>query len=522
MNRPLTAAYLLLLIIGASATQAAAAAFASPGSRLLLGPSSSTADDAPVLARVDLPTGKTLADLHIPVHAHLADASGQQYVLTIAAPSVLTAALGSPPAYLVIDRDVSSSQRYILAHADAKDSLQRARAARVPILYENGETAVLRASDVGKRRSDLLHALHFDLQQLLPRPMALTPAAAAGDDDDHEQQQQQQHSPAVQSSGASARITGGVSPSSSSINATTLKVVKTIVDRVTATDLMATIGGVVGKVKVSVGGHRYKLHTRHTASSMIKTATQYLYEQLSGLGLSNVGYHAWSSGGYTGRNVYADIVGTATPSKLVLMTAHADNRPGPSGHAQGADDNASGVTAVLTAARLLRNYTFDSTIRFVLFTGEEQGLLGSEAYAADLSAASADVVGVVNSDMIGWNTPRSQPVLGLHIRRTSNPAGYAGDLRIAQAYIDVVNGCGLRQGVVPEIRPDGDGASDHSSFWSFGWPAVMLNEDWYNDHTPHYHKRSDKVGTLNKDYFTACTQGAIGTVAVMAGNPKAS
>ncbi|WP_436946985.1 M28 family metallopeptidase [Streptomyces sp. SudanB52_2052] len=69
--------------------------------------------------------------------------------------------------------------------------------------------------------------------------------------------------------------------------------------------------------------------------------------------------------------------------------------------APGADDNAGGVAAVIEIARLLAPVARTSTIRFVAFSGEEQGLWGSSAYADELRAAGAGVHRVVHLDMVG-------------------------------------------------------------------------------------------------------------------------
>ena len=82
----------------------------------------------------------------------------------------------------------------------------------------------------------------------------------------------------------------------------------------------------------------------------------------------------------------------------------------PRGLAPGADDDASGAVGVLTAAEVLAPYQFQRTLRFVLFTGEEQGLCGSEIYARDAAAAGEAIVAVYNMDMIAWTG--AEPICG--------------------------------------------------------------------------------------------------------------
>ena len=74
------------------------------------------------------------------------------------------------------------------------------------------------------------------------------------------------------------------------------------------------------------------------------------------------------------------ITGETPLSPIFLIGAHLDDMPvGPT--APGADDNASGSAAVLVAADILSQYQWGCTLRFAFWTGEEQGLLGSAAYA---------------------------------------------------------------------------------------------------------------------------------------------
>ena len=116
----------------------------------------------------------------------------------------------------------------------------------------------------------------------------------------------------------------------------------------------------------------------------IHKATQYAGEYLSHLGLQ-VEVHQWA--GPTYPNVIAELPGETHPEQIVIVCAHLDSTsPSASTNAPGADDNASGSSGVLLAASLLSQYRWDVTLRFALWTGEEQGLNGSEAYAVRAAA----------------------------------------------------------------------------------------------------------------------------------------
>ena len=120
----------------------------------------------------------------------------------------------------------------------------------------------------------------------------------------------------------------------------------------------------------------------------IDRALEYAQQYLEKLGLKTerVPYSLSCRTGLS-HNLEAILPGTES-QQSVLITAHLDSTTfGSVSIAPGADDNASGSSAVLEAARILSQYQFKHTIRFVLFTGEEQGLIGSRAYAVIGAAA---------------------------------------------------------------------------------------------------------------------------------------
>ncbi len=287
--------------------------------------------------------------------------------------------------------------------------------------------------------------------------------------------------------------------------------------RVLTTNLFRHVAELSGEAPALAGGSYTNIRTRHTSSGVpIQRATAYAYDRFASLGL-NTFYHSWTNGSYDGtiytnRNVVAAQASNSASSEVVLITAHIDNMPS-GALAFGADDNASGSAAVLVAAELLSRLRFERTIRYVLFTGEEQGLLGSERYAAYCAAAGDQIVAVLNLDMIAWDSDAS-PVLEIHTRADSNP-GYAADLQIYSIFTNVVALYGLSGQLTPVLRADGVSYSDHYPFWNQGYPAILGIEDDY-DFTPHYHTTNDRLATLNLPYFTAFTKASIGTLAHLA------
>lgn len=107
-------------------------------------------------------------------------------------------------------------------------------------------------------------------------------------------------------------------------------------------------------------------------------------------------------------NVVATLKGTDPADKRIfIISAHLDNMRSNvmdrTGDAPGANDDASGVAAVLESARIMSQQSFPATILFVAFSGEEQGLLGANFMAEKAKRESWEIAGILNNDIVGSN-----------------------------------------------------------------------------------------------------------------------
>jgi len=424
----------------------------------------------PALARVEV--AERLNDLRLPVYAHLQDAAGSDYALVIASQEQLNQANVH---YRILDKNSRGAEYFILT--------MLSRDKRVPVdqlknvLLDDGEQVIIRSNFQQAR--DLAES-GIEVKWLGHTPMVLTAA------------------PRQEISAFAVTYDAAIDQ---------------MMNQVTQTMVNTYVGNLSGENPVTIGGSSYTITTRHTASGTpIDKATQYVYEFMQGYGLA-VSYHNWSASGNSGRNVVGELTGTTQPGEIVLITAHLDDMPSGS-IAPGADDNASGSVGVMVSAELLSQVQFRRTIRFIVFTGEEQWLLGAQAYSDMAYLAGDDIKAVYNMDMISYDGSGG-PDLRLHTRLTSNP-GYPVDLAIANTFIDVVNAYGLSGNLSPIIDADGITQSDHSAFWNNGYPAILGIEEHDYDITPYYHTTSDTVSTLNMTYFTNFVKASIGTAAHLA------
>jgi hypothetical protein len=283
--------------------------------------------------------------------------------------------------------------------------------------------------------------------------------------------------------------------------------IQEMIDQVDSTTVYSYTAGLSGEWPVEIGGSPYTITTRHTYSGEpIQQATQYVGQHLADLGLA-VEYHQWVHLPYSNRNVIGELAGLINPDEIFIIGAHLDDKPDPPNLAPGADDNASGSVAVLMAADILTQYDWGCTLRFALWTGEEQGLLGSKAYAQRADNGGEQIAGYLNLDMIGYNSTASLRGIDLY----ADPS-LPESLTLIQLFADVVDAYNLS--LVPELIPNGMGSSDHASFWDYGFTAMLAIED-LDDFNPFYHRTDDRLQHLDMGYYTDMVKASVGTFAHM-------
>lgn len=420
-----------------------------------------------------IPVEGRLADIPFPVYAHLTAADGSDYALVFVEASQLSKMRGAR----ALAR-ADSPREFILGVARRPEA-RRVASALGEVVLDDGRHVVARASEA--------QALAFvraglDIERLREEPLAIVPRTAT----------------ALASAAALA-----YDPA-----------VAAMVGAVTQTEVSDLTAQLSGVQPITADGAAYTLTTRSTLSGTpITKATQFAYERFAALGLTTT-FQSWtdSTSGTSGRNVIGELRGTTKPSEIVVIGAHLDDMP-ETGTAPGADDNATGSAAVLLAAKILSTHRFQRTIRFVLFTGEEQGIYGSAAYAKLLADQGANVVGAVSLDMLAWSSHGTLKIR-LHARAVSNP-GSTQDQAIATVFKDAIAAY-LPGALVPITTTDGEPASDHSSFWAKGWPAILAIEDDYDDYNPNNHTAADTLATLNLGYYTNFVRASVGATAHLA------
>jgi PKD repeat protein len=282
-------------------------------------------------------------------------------------------------------------------------------------------------------------------------------------------------------------------------------IIQGMIDQVTEEQVYTYDRQLAGELPVWVDGGWYTITSRNTNSGTpIQKTMHYVGQHMADLPGMDVEYHVWSND--TNPNVIGEIPGLVNPDDIFIIGAHIDDVNG----TPGADDNASGSVATLLAADIFSQYQWGCTMRFAFWTGEEQGLLGSDAYAQRAFQNGENIVGYLNLDMIAWNTIGSDPVINLFYTNSIPPT-----LQLAQLYADVVSAYNLD---LDPVLGTGVTGSDHASFWNYGFTSILaIEDDLGGDFNPYYHGSGDTPAHTDPAYFTNFVKASIATYAHMSG-----
>lgn len=209
-------------------------------------------------------------------------------------------------------------------------------------------------------------------------------------------------------------------------------------------------------------------------------------------------------------NIIASIKGREKPEQIIIVGAHYDTAPG----TPGANDNGSGIAALLELARHFANKPLKKTLRFVAFVNEEppyfkSKFMGSRVYAESCRIKKENIEAMVSLETIGFytNEKKSQKYpmfFSWFYPNTGNFVGFVGNWSSRSLMHKCISSFKKHSKIPAEgtsapgwIR--GIDWSDHGSFWRSGYKAIMVT-DTAPFRYKHYHKHSDTWDKL--DYVT--------------------
>lgn len=203
-------------------------------------------------------------------------------------------------------------------------------------------------------------------------------------------------------------------------------------------------------------------------------------------------------------NVIAEIPGALYPDEVIIISAHHDSWDGPG--SQGTIDNGTGTAVTLEAARILAAVGArpDRTIRFALWSGEEQGLLGARAYVRSLSDEEKAKISAVFVDDGGTNYQGGIPAADHMVPYLSAATSWTNGRFFSEtddAHLNV------------NIRPTGEkinthGGSDHAAFNAVGIPGFFWDETGRANYSYGWHTQKDRLDQAIPEYLV---QSAVNT-----------
>jgi len=249
-------------------------------------------------------------------------------------------------------------------------------------------------------------------------------------------------------------------------------------------------------------------HNRHSKSPNINIAAEWIMNELKRFD-NNVTYHEYVQGNHQLRNVVYHKQGAT--DKILLFCAHYDTilntrREDIDARAPGANDNASGVSSLLEISRIISKLDFELSLRFVFFSGEEQGLWGSTHYAEAIKERNEDLYAVINMDMCaepGFLTTNRTTYVDIDdgttglVTTNNEPSQKLGE-KMEQMAIDYVPGL--------NVDYDPIDASDYMPFEARGYVCIGAYDGSAVSENSHYHSETDLLSNLDVELLTSVTK----------------
>jgi hypothetical protein len=255
-------------------------------------------------------------------------------------------------------------------------------------------------------------------------------------------------------------------------------------------------------------------------------AAGYIRDSLAGQGYTVLA-QPYTSQGVAVENLEIVLPGSRVPGEIVIAGAHYDSVVG----SPAANDNGSGVAALLEIARLLAGSALPRTVRLVAFVNEEPPFfygteMGSRVYAERARQRGEQIRAMLSLETMGYYTdaPASQRYpfpFRYFYPDTGNFVGFVGNLgsrrlvrRAVAAFRDAA--AFPSEGVAAPGWMTGVHWSDHWSFWQAGYPAIMVTDTALFRY-PHYHSRNDTPDKLDYAGLARVTHGLAAVIRSLAG-----
>ncbi len=246
---------------------------------------------------------------------------------------------------------------------------------------------------------------------------------------------------------------------------------------------------------------------KRTGTTQNTNAFNWLKNKYLALGYTTADFfeHAWTASGLSSKNLIVTKTGTVYPNKFVIICGHFDSINGP-----GTNDNGSGTSIILEAARILKNVPTEYSIKFIHFSGEEQGLLGSSRYVSQVvngTSPKMDIKLVINLDQVGGLKNKTNNKL-YHDKDQSSPT--SNNAAAATAVQELANCTTLYSPL--SVEYDNAENTDYVLFQQNGEiiTGYFEFEGGYNN--PYVHTANDLYANMDPVYVFNIGKAALGAL----------
>jgi hypothetical protein len=275
----------------------------------------------------------------------------------------------------------------------------------------------------------------------------------------------------------------------------------------------ATLDSVLSEVliEIDVDSVRYFIQelqdfgTRFLMADTKDSVAAWIQDQFEQMGYTDVVLDVfWNGSTATWQtNVVATITGSKDPQSVYVVGGHHDSYSSgdPMSFAPGADDNASGTTAVLEIARAIMasGYQPEATFKFVTFAAEEYGLYGGYDYAEKAYNAEMNIKLMINHDMIS-HTYSSVENSTVDINYYTGSEDFRELAKRSVENYTLIN---------PHDGTQNSAGSDSYMFWAYGFPAVYFEE---HDFSPYYHSINDVIENYSMGFCAEIIKASCATL----------
>lgn len=256
---------------------------------------------------------------------------------------------------------------------------------------------------------------------------------------------------------------------------------------------------------------KYKKGRNYIVDDNLTPARDYIAKQFSNIGLI-ANYHKYELYGDEYSNIIIDIPSNNKSSAILIVGAHYDSVE----NSPGANDNASGVAALIELGRYLSNVPLTNyKVRLVAFANEEPPYfqteeMGSLVYAKSILGSEESVLGMISLETLGYYTnekgsQKYPELFDLLYPDTGNFISFIGNFQSRELVASSIsifrkNSSVPSEGIASPAFVPGVGWSDHWSFWVSGQSAIMVT-DTAPYRYKHYHESTDTADKLNYDQY---------------------